>query len=293
MNNERRAMLLMLAFAALWALVEALAARVLTHYSPYQVVWTRYGVHLAFMISVWGWREPATLWRTRRPVYQLARSLLMLGMPACWIISVQNGVDPGTLMSIFWLSPLIIVTLARVFLDEQISAWSWLASAGASIGAILVNGLGRPPAVEWLIFPLGMALCFSSYVVMTRPLRREPTRANLFYTALGVFVALAPAMPALWVMPNAHDFAVLVGVGLFGYAGLYALDRMAALAPLSISAPIAAMQLVATAALGFGLGHYLLNLESLVGLLLIGAVALFVWAKASGLAQPPILEDAA
>ena len=86
MSPRRRAMLLMLGFVTLWALIEAMAAHVLRRYSPYQVVWTRYAVHLLLMLLVWGWRQPATLWRTGRPVFQLARSLLMLGMPASWII---------------------------------------------------------------------------------------------------------------------------------------------------------------------------------------------------------------
>ncbi|MGQ3076253.1 MAG: hypothetical protein ACT7A5_34725, partial [Ferrovibrionaceae bacterium] len=64
MTANRRAILLMLAFVLLWAGIEAMAANVLRHYSPYQVVWTRYAVHLALMLALWGWREPASLWQT-------------------------------------------------------------------------------------------------------------------------------------------------------------------------------------------------------------------------------------
>ena len=61
-------------------------------------------------------------------------------------------------------------------------------------------------------------------------------QANLFYTALGVFVALTPFMPSMWVMPTWHDAAVLFGIGALGLLGLWALDRAAAAAPLSLSA---------------------------------------------------------
>lgn len=292
MSDGRRAMVLMLVFVALWALVEALAAHVLKHYSPYQVVWTRYAVHLAFMLAVWGWREPATLWRTRRPVYQLARSLLMLGMPASWVIAVQHGVDRGALMSIFWLAPLFIVALARLFLGESAGPSVWLSCGAASLGAMLVGGLGRMPPVEGWVFPLAMALSFAGYVVMTRPLRRESTRANLFYTAIGVFAALTPAMPALWVSPGLHDLAILAGVGLFGFAGLYAMDRMAAAAPVSATAPIAAMQVTFTVLPGVVLGYQLPG-QALVGLLLIGVVAVITWSRAPGRTDPHLVDKTA
>jgi drug/metabolite transporter (DMT)-like permease len=293
MSDERRAMLLMLVFVASWALVEALAAHPSKQISPYQVVWTRYAVHLAFMLVVWGWREPANLWRTRRPVYQLARSLLMLGMPASWIVAGQMGVDAGALLSIFWLAPLMILALARIFLAEPVGAWPWLTCGVASLGAVLMHELSPMPGARASVFPLAAALCFAGYVVMTRPLRRESTRANLFYTAFGVFVALSPAMPLLWVTPNAHDLAILTGVGLFGFAELYVLDRMAAAAPVSVTAPMATMQLAFAVLPSFVLGRVVPDRLELVGLVLIGAVALFTWARAPGRVDPLVLEKSA
>jgi drug/metabolite transporter (DMT)-like permease len=290
MSDARRAMLLMLVFVASWALVEVLAAHLTKQYSPYQVVWTRYAAHLAFMLAVWGWREPAKLWRTRRPVYQLGRSLLMLGMPACWIAAMQVGVGAGVLIAVFWLAPLMIVALARIFLAETVDAWSWLSCGVAILGAVLMHGKGPMPGANTWVFPLGAALCFAGYVVMTRPLRHESTRANLFYTAFGVFIALSPAMPFVWVTPNAHDLAILIGIGLVGLAGLYALDRMAAAAPVSVTAPVAAMQLAFTVLPGIVLQHVVPDRLELVGLVLIGAVALFTWARAPGRVDPLVLE---
>jgi drug/metabolite transporter (DMT)-like permease len=290
MSDERRAMLLMLVFVASWALVEALAAHLMKQYSRYQVVWTRYAVHLAFMLAVWGWREPAPLWRTRRPVYQLGRSLLMLGMPVFWIAGMQLDVGAGALIAVFWLAPLMIVALARIFLAETVDAWSWLSCGVAILGAVLMHAMGHMPRASTLVFPFAAALCFAGYVVMTRPLRHESTRANLFYTAFGVFIALSPAMPFVWVTPNAHDLAILTSIGLVGLVGLYALDRMAAAAPVSVTAPMAAMQLAFTALPSIVLHHMVPDRLEWVGLVLIGAVAVFTWARARGRVGPLVLE---
>jgi len=292
-TSERRAVLLMLAFVALWMFVETLAASVLRTYSPYQVVWTRYGVHLLLMFALWGWREPATLWTTRRPLYQLARSMLMLGMPAFWITGMQPGNGRGAVMAFFWVTPLLILVLARIFLRESIDRWLWAAGAAASVGAILAHGESRLPPLASLVFPLGMALCFSAYVVMTRPLARERMRTNLFYTALGVFLALTPAMPALWVTPTVHDLAVLVAVGLFGYLVLLTLDRMAAAAPVSLTAPMASTFVGFSVPIGLLLGHQQPGRGVLLGLLLIGAVALYIWSRTARRTTPIALSEAA
>ncbi len=280
MTTARRSMLLMVVFVALWAMVEALAAQVLASYSPYQVVWTRYGVHLAFMIVVWGWREPALLWRTQRPMFQLARSMLMFGMPASWAIATSAGVASGTLMSIFWLSPLLILAFARLFLGERAPAMVWLISVVACGGALMLTVPGALPSLPLLVFPFGMAVTFSLYVVMTRSLRSETSRANLFHTALGVFVVLTPLMPHVWVAPSLRDLVVLTGVGLLGFFGLWALDRMAAAAPVSVAAPLAYLQLVFTVFIAAGLGSHRPGPAAIAGLLLITGTALYVWARA-------------
>jgi len=267
----------MAAFVALWAGVEALAGQVLTVYSPYQVVFTRYVVHLALLAAVWGWREPASLWRTRRPAYQLGRSLLMLVMPASWILSMERGIAPATTMAILWLSPLLVLLFARWVLGERASPVAWITTAAACAGTFAVLRPTTAAGGALLVFPLGMATSFALYVAMTRSLRSETTRANLFYTALGVVLALALAMPRLWVTPPLRDALIMVGVGVLGFVTLWALDRLAAAAPLSASAPLAPLQLGFTVALESATHGGSPRLSTAVGLSAIGAAALYAW----------------
>ena len=128
-----------------------------------------------------------------------------------------------------------------------------------------------------------MALSFSLYVVMTRSLRSEGTRTNLFYTALGVFVLLSPLMPGVWIAPPLHDLAVMTGVGLLGWLGLWALDRLAAAAPVSVAAPLACLQLPFALALAGAWHGVRVPSAALAGLVLIAGVACFL------LARPPRL----
>jgi drug/metabolite transporter (DMT)-like permease len=270
-------MVLMALAVTLWAALEALAATMIRRYSPYQVVWTRYAVHLGFMIAVWGWREPAKLWRTRRPMFQIARSLLMLGMPASYVLARRLGVHTNELMSIFWLSPLLIIVIAAALLKEHVSAAQWLAAALGFTGVVFMLEPGALPAWRLWLAPFMMGLTFAAYVAMTRSLRSETTRANLFYTALGVFVLLSPFMPGIWVRPTLGDLAILIAVGLIGWVGLFVLDRMAAVAPVSVSAQFAFVQVPIALGTSWVVHGDKPDLLEFTGIILIGVTAAYAW----------------
>jgi drug/metabolite transporter (DMT)-like permease len=282
MTAVRWSMALMALFTALWAAVELLGSELSRAYSPFQVVFSRYVVHLAFMFAIWGWRDPASLWRTSRPGYQLARSALMLCMPAAFVASLRFAVPVSTVFAVAAASPILILALAWLFLGEQARWPTWAASVAAAAGGAVALEPGRPSSPWLLLLPLGMAGSFSLYVVMTRSLRTESTRANLFFTAAGVAAVLAFDMPRVWIGPTPADAAVLVAIGLLGWVALWALDRMAALSPVSAAAPFAALYAVFAVA-----GHALLDNKA-PGRLGTAALALVlvsggcVWAHAPG-----------
>jgi len=278
-------MLLMALFVALWTSVEAVASNVLRAYSPYQVVWTRYAVHLLFMLLMWGWRDPQSLWRTRRPMYQLGRAQLMLAMPASWAMALEAGVHGSEIMAVFWLAPLMILGLVRKPADERAGRVDWVIAILAYGGVLLVLEPHRWPGPAPMLLPIVMGFTFAAYAVMTRSLRSESLRANLFYTALGVFVPLSLAMPAVWVTPTPRDSLVMVLIGLLGWATLYALDRAAAAGPLYRSAPIAFLQLPLAVALSWLSTGFRPDLHHAIGggaILLLLTWAWFRWRSISG-----------
>lgn len=289
MTDLMKARVLAAAFVGLWAIVESLATHVLRHYSGFQVVWTRYGVHLLFMLLVWGARAPASLIATRRPVFQLARSMLMLGMPAAFILAADRGTPPATIMAIFWLAPLMLLAFAAAGLAERPDRTTWLLSGLGFFGAFIVYRPAALPGLVSLVLALVMGITFSLYVVMTRSLRSEPTRVNLFYTALGVFVVLTPLMPFVWITPPLHDMAILVAIGLLGFVTLWALDRMAAAAPVSLTAPVLYLQVVFTVLLSITAGHWGAGRGTIVG---IACIALAVGLTLVSVRRPIVAEAA-
>ena len=224
-------------FVAFWMIVELLGAHLQKTYSGYQIVWTRYVVHLAFMLAVWGRMRPLALLHTRRPVFQMARSLLMVVMPAAWLVSLSRGVAPQTMGACLLLTPLLVLLAATIALGERPSRTNWSVAVVLAVAAGIFALLGDVPAMT-LAFPLAVAVSLGLYIAMTRSLRDEGTLTNLFYTALGVALVLTPLMPRIWVWPGLHDWLVLAAIGLAGFASLLALDRATATAPASSLGPV-------------------------------------------------------
>lgn len=279
MTSAHRAMTWMMVFVVLWELVDAIGITLYDDYSLYQVVWMRYAVHLAFMVVTFGRRGWAPLLGSKRKTMQIARSTMMLVMPAAFIESTRMGYSLDAIMSMFWLCPLFTLMTARWLLGERVSPAIWAATAVGYAGALMVYGLPRFE-MEELLLPGAMGLSLALYLTMTRVLVDEPTQSSLFYSALGVFVALTPLMPRHWITPPPHDIAVMVGVGLLGYGALYSIDRLTHAAALSVSSPFTLMNVPFVLGLRWAFSGHRPILHSLAGSVLIIGSSLFLWMTA-------------
>jgi drug/metabolite transporter (DMT)-like permease len=305
--SPRHAMALLAVFALAWVLLEEVLGRLLQHpYPLLQVVWCRYAVHLSLVVAIFAWRQPKHLWHTGRLGFHLVRSMCMLVMPLGFVMSVGAGAPSGFVWSIFWVAPVLVLLIARRWLREALPDGQaqaarqvrWVSLACALAAALLLwprpwpaelTAAAWPLALGWA---LAMTFSFALYVVMTRSLRTEALQANLFYTAVGVFALLTPFMPSVWVMPTAHDAAVLFGIGALGLVCLVALDRAAAAAPLALSVPGLYAFLPSLALVG-----YLLQGGSNAGpsvrrLLVVAAITLalaYLWHRMPRVAAQPVL----
>lgn len=233
---------LMAVFVVGWSVAEWLPTLLTPGYSLFQVVWVRYATHLLLLLIILGPRHGRALWATRSPRLQIGRGLLMLVMPASFILSLSR-VQVGEVLAGFWLSPLWMLAFAVTVLRDRAPWPLWGAALASTLGALLIL---RPTAgvLAAAPFGLGMALSFSLYVVLTRALRTEPTAVNLFYSALAVFVPLTFVLPAVWRPIGLGDGLVMMAIGLVGLAVLWALDKACEHVSTHILAPLFALQLV-------------------------------------------------
>jgi hypothetical protein len=225
MNLQQQSLAWALLFGLLFAAVELLGASLEAPYSVYQIVWMRYGVHLAIMLVVLGRRDLTLPFSTEHMPRQIFRSLLMLAMPASWGTAVAQGEDPMTLAAGLAATPALVALILAVPGGTRLSANTWtcaILSVAGGLGLAWHHVAFRASD----LLPRVGALCLALYVVETRRLRHEQLPVNLFHTAFWVFLALTPAERSVWISPPVHDWLVIGMIGASGLLALLALDHM-------------------------------------------------------------------
>ncbi|HEX2905543.1 MAG TPA: DMT family transporter, partial [Phototrophicaceae bacterium] len=173
-----------------FALVEMIGKVTVRGVSPYELIWVRYAVHLLFMGAVLGPRYKTQLVQTSHLKLQIVRGLCMLGMPVCYLLGAQS-LPINDVWSVYWLSPLIALGLSSVLLHEAAGWQRWAAVLVGFAGALFILHPDRGAISPAIIFPIGMGVCFSLHLALSRVLRIEHPLVSLFYTALGVFIPLS------------------------------------------------------------------------------------------------------
>lgn len=292
MKHDRPDVRYALVFGALWAAEEALTGLLLPRYGLGQVVWMRFVFHLLLVLLIWGRTDLGSLVRTRRPVLHLARAMVLVAMPACWALGMRRGLPAATLMSVFWLAPLLILAMARLTLRERIAPKVWVVTALASIGVFVMTGPHRLPEATLLVYPMGMALSFSVFLVLTRVLRDDPEPVGLMYLGLGVCVLLAPVLPGSWTTPRPFDLLVTGAIALAGIGALLAMGRLVSGSRLSRSAPMAYLQIPFAMGLGWWLGREAPGWHGGAGLAVVLLSVLLAWRHAATVAGEPLADSA-
>ncbi|MEM1038649.1 MAG: DMT family transporter [Pseudomonadota bacterium] len=141
--------------------------------------------------------------------------------------------------TILFSAPIIITALAGPLLGERVGIWRWIAiivGFGGILVAVQPFGATFHPAV---FLSMAAALCFSFYAILTRKLSETESTATLqFYAGLVGTVTLLPFALLQWQNPaNAMDWAIMIGLGFFGWFGHELLTRAHEYAPASTLTP--------------------------------------------------------
>jgi drug/metabolite transporter (DMT)-like permease len=275
-SNRRtlRAVALVCVATFLAAAIETLGELFAQPHPAQEVVWARYGFHLILLFGFLGVRGRARqAVRTARPALQILRGLLMLGMPAFFVLAASR-LSLALVWSEFWIAPLVMLLLAPLLLAEHPGRRQWLVALVAFAGVVLMTGWGAD-GLHWAeLLPLGMAACFGAYVLLSRELSHEPISASLFYTAICPFVPLTLLIPFFGGLPGPRDIALMAAIGGLSVLFFWAIDRACEMADVSMLAPLFFLQPLWQLPLRFGLLGEKPGRAALVGALVVGLALL-------------------
>lgn len=228
-------------------------SKYLTRFYPIGlVVWARYTFHLLFVVVALVPRHGLALMRTARPGVQILRGLL-LAIASVLFVCALKYMPLAESTAIAYLAPLIVTLMSVAFLKEKIELARWIAVVCGFIGVLTIIRPGSS-VFSWAVFlPMGNALAFAVYQILTRRLAGvESPYTSIFYAGLVGTVLLSAALPFSWVMPQSALHAViLVVLGMLGGLGHLILIKAYAYGPASRLAPFGYSQLIWVMAIGY------------------------------------------
>lgn len=266
--------------------LDAIAKTLTATLAPAQIAWGRFLFQtLAILPVLW---TSGRIIRTGRPLLHGARGLLLAGALLLIIWAFQY-LPLANAIAIFFVEPLILTLLSAMFLGERIGSRRLIAVAVGLIGALIVI---RPnwAAFGWTaILPLGAAACFAGYLALTRhsgdaehPLAMQlwaGAAATLGLTAviwIGDGTAIGPIDP---VLPDAREWALLVGLGAFSATTHVMLAFAFRFAEAGILAPFQYLEIISATLLGLLLFGDFPDAMTWMGTVLIVAAGLYVFLR--------------
>jgi drug/metabolite transporter (DMT)-like permease len=264
-----RGISLVVAAVFLFSSMDTVAKHMLRSYPLPPLIWARYAVHLLFMLALLWPRMGVALVRTARPGLQLLRGLLLVLSTGFFYLAL-TFLPLAEAAAITFVGPVLTTALSGRLLGERVTRRQWLAVSLGFIGVLIIvrpgGGLLQPSAV----FPLGAALAFSLYQIMTRKIAgREHPLTTLFYTALVGAGITSLALPLAWQPPTLLQLPLIVVIGLLGGFGHFLLIRAVEHASPTTLAPFIYVQLIFSTGLAFLAFGEFPNGGSVLGMLVI------------------------
>ena len=234
-----RAMATMLVAVACFALMDAGLKGLTAHYPPFQVAALRALASLPFVLA---WVVASTGVRTlvhvRWPLH-LLRGAMGVAMMAAFAYALRT-LPLATAYSIFFVAPLLITALSVPLLGERVGPRRWTAIVIGLVGVLVLlrpRGDGMLGMAALMVLLAALMYAFSAITV--RWLARTDSNQAMVVWAL-VLMALGAGAIALpgWVPVRGEHAWLVLGVGVTGAIGQYAITAAFRLGEASLLAPL-------------------------------------------------------
>ncbi len=248
MTGPLRGVALQLAALALFVVMDTCIKLLTTVLPVPQIMFGRFLFHLIVVSVAIRLATGSLPFRSRAPGLQTIRSLCLFG--ANFMFSTALSFIPlADATAVGFAAPALTVALAALILHEKVGRLRW---AGVAVGFVGVLVALRPPfltgeaAPHWAtVLPLGSALIFAVYQILTRRLASiDNVRTTVLHTSLAALCATAVWQPFIWVPMPGWAWGAFLLLGLLGGAGHYLLVLAYAWAPASLLGPLHYTQLV-------------------------------------------------
>lgn len=264
--------------------IDAIAKWLSGAISPGQVAWSRFFFQTLLMLPLL-LRTRGRIFTRTLPLHALRGALIALA--TLLFFSALKYLPLADAISIFFVEPLLLTLLSALFLGETVGWRRLVAVAVGFAGALIIirpsfATLGSPA-----LLPLGTALSFAVYLILTRKLAQHeyPERMQ-FYAGVfgGLVMTLALAfgsagdiavLSVIW--PDPWQWLLLAGLGVIATTGHLLVVHAFRRAPAALLAPFQYVEIVGATILGVIFFDDFPDAMTWVGVAIIVASGMYVF----------------
>ncbi len=267
-------------FFILSLLVSALndvAGKYLSSNLPFvEVVFLRFLIGAMVLIPIILFYEGLSGFKTSRIKLHMTRGLVLFVAISIWYYGL-TVVPMVSATLITFTIPVFVLILAGFFLHERITFSLVIVTAVCFIGSILALGVSEVDFDYSALILLMSALMFALLDIINKKyISKESIYVMLFYSALFTAVFSAPPSISTWVLPSAHDSAILFLLGVGGNAILYFILKAFQYVPASSVAPYRYLELIFSGMLGVAIFNEIPSMSIILGSLIIIPATLYI-----------------
>ena len=285
--------LLMLGFCVLAPLGDSIAKLLGGQIGLGQLLLTRFLIQAVILI-------PIVLWAGRQLWPPTGTFGLILTRTVLHIIGIGlmftslRFLPLADALAIAFVMPFIMLLLGKVFLNEEVGAHRLIACAVGFIGTLLVI---QPNFAEvgWpALLPLGVAVVFAFFMLVTRKIAKELDPIDL--QAISGIQATIILLPLLWLFADQPEVAqftasvqiwwLLLALGLLGTAAHLMMTWSLRFAPASTLAPMQYLEIPFGTIIGWMVFKDLPNGLAALGILITIGAGLYIILRERRLSRP-------
>ncbi|MEE4345295.1 MAG: DMT family transporter [Paracoccaceae bacterium] len=277
--------LLMLGFCAVAPLADAVA-KILGETVPLMMaVFARFAVQALLLVPL----VVATgrVWRLRGRILRLVVLRTALHIAGITLMfSALKYLPLADAIAIAFVMPFVLLLLGHTILGEEVGPRRLIACIVGFLGTLLVI---QPSFAEvgWpALLPVGVAVVFAAFILVTRLVARETDPIGL--QAVSGVMASAVLLPVLLIlgdsgpeamrlmMPDGRDWALLIGVGILGTLGHLLMTWSLRFAPASTLAPMQYLEIPFATLIGWLIWRDLPDGLAAIGIAITVASGLYI-----------------
>lgn len=215
------------------------------------IVWARFTFHSACIVPLALAYHGRGALLVPRIGLQILRSIMLIAGTFFFFWSLRT-LPLADALSLFFISPMVATVMAALFLKEQVGIRRWLAVLAGFCGTLIIIRPGFAEITSGTFLALATGLVFAAYVILTRRLAgtTEPL-VTLAYTGIVGAIALNVFVPFVWVAPAAHEWPLLIGVGLLAALGHYLMLVAYDKTSVSVLAPFQYTEIIGAVLVGY------------------------------------------